>query len=162
MFLPGTEAICVSWSQPCKLALIHGPRDRCSQLLSFNRLDEIIDHSLPEERCRHICVGETGQHDHRDTGVIRSKVRDGFSSIDLRHTDVADHDVEEKPVFTGIDHLDRLLAVFRFKDFISSLLKRHLHDFANIGLVIYHKNSSLAGLSDKGSGSELTHGTLLC
>jgi hypothetical protein len=93
---------------------------------------------------------------------VASEVSDGVGSIDFWHTNVADDDVEKEPVLTVIDHFDRLLTVFRFKDFIPGFLQRHLDDFTDIGFVVYHKHPSFAGFSsDKESGFELTHGILL-
>ncbi len=78
---------------------------------------------------------------------MASEVGDGFGSVDFWHTNIADDDIEEKPVFARVNDFNRFLTVLRFENFIAGLLQRHLHDFANIRLVVYYVHPSLAGFS---------------
>ena len=94
MLLPWHREDGSSSLQLCKLPLLKGPRDGCSQFLSLDRLDKIIHNALPEKGRRHIGIREAGQHDKWDARILASEIGDGVGSIDFWHTSVSDDGIE--------------------------------------------------------------------
>src|ERR1700675_5102380 len=100
------------------------PPDCIQQRLCLGRLDEIVHHTLLEQRSSSLDIGVSGQHDDGHRWKLRPDECDEVISVHLWQLNVADDCMDWETCGIGLDRGNGFFTVSCFKNFVATLSQR--------------------------------------
>src|SRR4029077_9538349 len=126
---------------PKQLLFTDSPPDCIQQRLCLGRLDEIVHHSLLEQRSSSLDIGVSSHHDDGHRRKLLPDECDEIIPVHLRQINVADNCMDWETSGIGLDRGNGFFTVSSFKYFVATLFQHEADCFSNMLFVINNEYS---------------------